>query len=306
MKLSSINLNLLAVLDALLSVQNVSKAAKKVGLSQPQVSNILKELRIVFNDELLSRGPKNQMFLTQKAHDLIEPVQEAVEKCKDIFTISKPFDPHKAKLNFNIGMNDYASALLLPDIAELIQAHSPSSSATVAPLNSISEYQIIYSNDIDLIIGHYNIKSNNIISEHLFDSELCCIVSENHPILEKKQITGKVLLNYPFVQAQLANDYWQEFGNIIDNEFGEKRKIIATVPHILVAISMLSDSQYICITHKRLANKFSKQFKIKTFDLPFKIPIPAYSMFWKKVDNLNKENIFLRNLIKKTVGGYTN
>ncbi|HJO92175.1 MAG TPA: LysR family transcriptional regulator [Victivallales bacterium] len=306
MKLSSVNLNLLAVLDALLSVQNVSKAAKKIGLSQPQVSNILKELRIIFNDELLSRGPKNQMFLTQKAHDLIEPVREAVEKCKDIFIISKPFDPYKAELNFTIGMNDYASALLLPDIVELTQSQSPASCITVVPLNSISEYQIIYSNDIDLIIGHYNIQSNNIISEHLFDSELCCIVSENHPILIKKQISGKDLIKYPFVQAQLANDYWLEFGNLIDNEFGEKRKIIATVPHILVAISMLSNSEYICITHKRLASKFSQQFKIKTFDLPFKIPVPAYSMFWKKVDNLNKENIFLRDLIKKTVGGYIN
>jgi DNA-binding transcriptional LysR family regulator len=304
MKLSSINLNFLAVLDALLSIQNVSLAAKKVGLSQPQVSNILKELRIIFNDELLSRGPKNQMFLTQKARDLIGPVQEAVEKCKNIFITGKPFDPYNAKLNFNIGMNDYASALLLPDIAELIQKQSPSSSVTVVPLNSVSECQIIYSNDIDLIIGHYNIKSNNIVSEYLFDSELCCIVSENHPILTKKQITGKTLLNYPFVQAQLANDYWHEFGNLIDKEFGGTRKIIATVPHILVALSMLSNSQYICITHKRLANKFSKQFKVKTFRLPLKIPIPTYSIFWKKVDNLNKENIFLRNLIKETAGGY--
>ena len=64
---------------------------------------------------------------------------------------------------------------------------------------------------------------------------------------------------------------------------------------------MLDNTQYICITHKIIAEKFSKNFNITTVELPFKLKAPSYSMYWKKVDELNPANIWLRQMIRKVM-----
>jgi DNA-binding transcriptional LysR family regulator len=250
---------------------------------------------------LLSRGPKNKMLLTPKAYSLIYPVREAVEKCKKVFTERNKFNPKTAVLNFNIAMNDYASSLLVPDLTKLLQKEAPNITSTIANLNDLVDYSRIYSENYDLVVGSYNIESNNIESEQLFLSELCCVISKSHPLSSKRVLTKMDLLRFPFIHVQLARRYWNEAFEFIDKQIKGRRKIIATVPHIFVALSMLDNTQYICITHKIIAGKFSKNFNITTVEPPFKLKAPSYSMYWKKVDELNPANIWLRQMIRKVM-----
>ena len=305
MNLSGVNLNLLYALDVLLSIQNVSSAAKKLGLSQPQVSNMLKELRSIFDDELLSRGPRNKMLLTQKGQHLIIPVHEAIIKCRNIFTDETTFNPKTASLNYKIGLNDYASNLIIPDLTKILAREASGISTSVTNINDLDNYNILFSKNLDLIVGFFEIQSNTINSEKLFLSELTCVVSKNHPVIHKQKLLPEDFKKYPFVQIQFGKQYWEnELFKIIDREIKGKRKILTTVPHVLAALNILDNTNFMCITHKILAEKYSDKFNITTMDLPFKLKTPIYSMYWKKVDNLNKENLWIRNAIKQTVKKY--
>ena len=155
MNLSGVNLNLLYALDVLLSTQNVSNAAKKLGLSQPQVSNILKDLRGIFDDELLSRGPRNKMLLTKKGEHLIHPVHEAITKCSNIFTDETTFNSKTANLNYKIGLNDYASNLIIPDLTKTLAREAPGISTSVTNINDLDNYNILFSKNLDLIVYAY-------------------------------------------------------------------------------------------------------------------------------------------------------
>ena len=74
MNISSIDLNLLVALDALMSERNVTRAARRIGLSQPAVSAALARLRAALNDPLLIQiGPRLEP--TDYALSLAEPLR---------------------------------------------------------------------------------------------------------------------------------------------------------------------------------------------------------------------------------------
>lgn len=73
MNLRRLDLNLLVVFDALMTDRNVTRAAARIGLSQPAMSNALSRLRAFFKDELFVRGPDG-MRPTPRAMDLAPAV----------------------------------------------------------------------------------------------------------------------------------------------------------------------------------------------------------------------------------------
>jgi LysR family nod box-dependent transcriptional activator len=77
MNLAGLDLNLLVALDALLSERSVTRAAQRVGLSQPGMSNALARLRGAFDDPLLVRQGA-VLVPTSRAEALAGPVREAL------------------------------------------------------------------------------------------------------------------------------------------------------------------------------------------------------------------------------------
>ena len=61
MNLRNIDLNLLVIFEAIIAERSISKAAKKVGVSQSAISHALRRLRHTFNDELVRRTAQGMM-----------------------------------------------------------------------------------------------------------------------------------------------------------------------------------------------------------------------------------------------------
>ena len=111
-------INLLTALDALLDEGQVSRAAEKIGITQAAMSNILRQLRALFDDPLLVRTGK-EMKPTQLAL-LIEPkLKQIVQQIDSLLSIQSTFDPTNSNHIFNIGMSDAAELYLLPSLIEL-------------------------------------------------------------------------------------------------------------------------------------------------------------------------------------------
>src|SRR3954452_5861796 len=106
MNISSLNLNLLPVLDALLAERSVSRAGARVGLSQPAVSNALAQLREHFGDPLLVREG-NGMAPTERALALAGPLRTALLALEHGLQPAEAFDPASAERGFTIMTNDF-------------------------------------------------------------------------------------------------------------------------------------------------------------------------------------------------------
>ena len=98
MNLNSLDLNLLVALDALLREANVSRAAMRIGLSQPAASHALQRLRDLIGDPLLVRTGA-RMELTPRAQALRAPLAQALDQVRSLF-IADEFDAAEASASF--------------------------------------------------------------------------------------------------------------------------------------------------------------------------------------------------------------
>ncbi len=132
MNLAGIDLNLLIVFDAVMGERSATRAGRKIGMSQPAVSNALNRLRHHLRDDLFVRGPEG-MRPTARALELELPIRSALAEIEDALD-PVAFDPSTAQRTFTIATADYMAITLLPYVASYITAETPGVNVHTIPI----------------------------------------------------------------------------------------------------------------------------------------------------------------------------
>src|SRR4051812_29515068 len=134
MNLNSLDLNLLVALDALLRDASVSRAAMRIGLSQPAASHALQRLRDLIGDPLLVRSGA-RMELTPRAQAMRGPLAQALDQVRGLF-LPDDFDAASSERQFRLMMPDLAVELLMPPLMEKVTQAAPNVRIDVVPWRS--------------------------------------------------------------------------------------------------------------------------------------------------------------------------
>ena len=124
MDIGRLDLNLLRVFEALHAERHVTRAGARLGLTQSAVSNALKRLRLVFQDDLFQRTPRG-MEPTALARELASPVATALDAVRAALDLNRPFDPARAQETFRIGVSDQAEFVLGPPLVGILGREAP-------------------------------------------------------------------------------------------------------------------------------------------------------------------------------------
>src|SRR5437879_11260418 len=151
MNLTALDLNLLVALDALLLEANVSRAAMRIGLSQPAASHALQRLREVLGDPLLVRTGA-RMERTPRAQALRGPLAQALDQVRGLF-IPDDFDAVSSERHFRLMMPDLAVELLMPPLMEKITQAAPNVRIDVVPWRGPAIFSAEFARTIDLVIS---------------------------------------------------------------------------------------------------------------------------------------------------------
>jgi DNA-binding transcriptional LysR family regulator len=135
-RLASVNLNLLVPLLALLEERSVTRAASKVGLSQPAMSHALRRMRQLLGDELIVRQG-SQMMLTPRAMDLVAPLRRALNATAHIVNPSS-FDPAVDRRVISVAMTTSTAFVVGGHIARLLTEHAPNAEVRLITTNLTS------------------------------------------------------------------------------------------------------------------------------------------------------------------------
>ena len=130
MNLRCIDLNLLVVFDALIATRSITRAARKVGVSQSAMSHALRRLRQTFDDEILRRTPRG-MVPTQRALQLLEPIRLSLFGIERAIDQQLTFDPKTSQRIFNLQVSDYMMGCLVPRICARVRAEAPKLSMVI-------------------------------------------------------------------------------------------------------------------------------------------------------------------------------
>lgn len=148
--LDGLDLNLLVTLRALLREEGVSRAAERLGQTQPTVSRSLKSLRAVFDDPLLIRTGRG-MALTPLAAGLRLPLERALGSLDRLAAVGE-FDPKTDGRTFRVVLPDLTSVLLLPRLATRLLREAPSVRLQVVGSERGSLRRLL-DDDVDLVVG---------------------------------------------------------------------------------------------------------------------------------------------------------
>jgi DNA-binding transcriptional LysR family regulator len=133
MKLTDLDLNLLLVFDRLVQDGRVSRVAESLGLSQPAVSNALRRLRDLLDDELFLRTPAG-MAPTPYAQQLAGPVAQALQTLQGALNVRASFDPARSGRCFTLAMTDVGEIYFLPVLMDALAREAPGVTLRCVPV----------------------------------------------------------------------------------------------------------------------------------------------------------------------------
>ena len=276
MKLTSVDLNLLVVLRALLQERHVTRAGQRVGLTQPAMSNSLKRLRALFADELLVRTPQG-MELTHRALALAGPLDAALEHLEQAIG-GESFVPKASHRSFALAMADYTALVVLPALKRHLAPLAPGIDLVV--INSVrgQGLRMVDHGEADLAVGMLPEAPPHLCRQELYQDRLVCMARANHPALRRPLSLARYARLPHVVVCTPGNQR-----NVVDRELelrGLQRRIEVVVPHHLLVPPLLASTDLIATEAERVSICFSQMFPLATRPPPFQGPPITISQAW--------------------------
>jgi DNA-binding transcriptional LysR family regulator len=320
--LNTLDLNLLRVFDALMEEQSVLRAGHRVGLSQSAVSHSLARLRDILGDDLFVRTAAG-MEPTARALAMATPVREALIRI-ELAVASARFDPASSRRQFTLAADDYITAVIVPQILQLLKVEAPNVDLIIRPRTRIDLAEQIDLGRIDLAIGSFETIPERCNSNVLFHDEDVLIMSR-HRSHRPTGITLSDLAKVPFMVVSLGGQeegalqgFVSERGLARRSEMFDRSalvtalaelrltpRIVLVQPHFLAFPSLLSDSDAVAIVPRLLATLFAKSGAIAVYDVPYRTKRVAVHAVWHKRNERDAGHAWLRGLLERAVATVT-
>lgn len=305
MNITAVNLNLLVAFEALLEEQSVSRAATRIGLSQPALSNALARLRDIFGDPLFQRTSRG-MKATARALELAGPVRSGLSQLRSALTERPRFDPAASARSFRIAMTDYAELVLLPPLIRSVACVAPSVRIVVrrAERLFVPPEAELRSGSFDAAIGFFpdaKALDPRTRSRDLFEEENVCIARKGHPLTRKR-----FTLREFAAAGQVGVFYRDDTVGLIDNILaghGLRRRLQAATPHFLSAVSIVAQSDLIAVVPAGLAARFRKPLGLEIRKAPIRLPTFCMRLLWYEHNTEDPAQQWLRSEIVRCPRG---
>jgi DNA-binding transcriptional LysR family regulator len=298
MNLAALDLNLLVALDALLLEANVSRAAMRIGLSQPAASHALRRLRDVLHDPLLVRVGA-RMELTPRAQALRGPLAQALDQVRGLF-VSDDFDAKRSERHFRLMMPDLAVELLMPPLMKKLDAAAPGVRIDVVPWRGPAIFTAEFARTIDLVISIGD-AFKGFHRQLLYTDSDALAVRRGHPMAAKlKQREAFLDARHVAVVIRGQN------ADLIDTWLlskGVRRRIALVVPGYIEALHVASRTDLVAFVPRRLIAALAKPLSLTAIAPPLDPGIDQQFMFYPTRAQMDPGSIWLRNLMLQTGRG---
>jgi DNA-binding transcriptional LysR family regulator len=276
-RLASIDMNLLLVLDALLIERNATRAATRLGLTQPAVSRALSRLRAHFDDPLFVRVASG-LAATPRAESIAPLLREALDRLGDVVTRAEIFDPATSARRFVISTADLAELVVTPGLMQALAEDAPGVDVTLRSPNRnvVAELE---SGALDLALGLFKDGPAAFRRQALFRDGFACLVRRDHPTVRGKSLS---LADYVALSHVLIAPYGRPHGFVDDvlAEQGHARRIALVVPHFLVAPLIVARTDHVLTLPRCVAQHFAARERLRVLDPPVAIPEFTISQMW--------------------------
>jgi len=298
MSFLTLDLNLLRVFDAVMTEQNLTRAANRLAMTQPAVSNAVKRLRDALGDELLIRTAHG-VKPTARAESLWPAVRRALADLEEAVA-PRSFELAKANATFRMAMADATAALLLPPLVRLIESEAPGIDIRMVPLTTREPRPMLLRGDIDIAIGFFpgvvaqlqGSTETPVRHERLYAGHYVCVMRKNHPLADKELTLDR----YCDANHLLVSFSGRARGLVDDSlvAMNRERRILLTVNQFFTAGQVVAASDLLMVIPYHLIDATGMSDQLIQKELPFSLPEVHIDMLWHERDARSPGHRWLR------------
>ena len=295
----TLDLNLLRVFDVVMAERNLTRAAERLSITQPAVSNALKRLRESVGEDLLTRAPSG-VKPTPRAEALWPEVRSALGNLHAALAPGE-FDPSTDAATFHIAMADATAALYMPRLVSHIEHSQALVDLRVVPLTTRDPSAMLERGDADLAIGHFPEAVAGLLGQAsdsplrhtpLHETEYVCVMRQGHPL------AGRALTLDAYCEAKhlLVSLSGRPHG-LVDQALaplGRQRRVVLTVNQYFTAGRVVAESDLLTVLPASLVAATGYHEQVVMKPLPFQLPGMSVAMLWHLRNDRSSAHEWLR------------
>ena len=291
------DLNLLPVLLVMMEERNVTRAAERLGITQPALSNALNRLRETLNDPLFIRE-RYGMRPTPKAEQLAQVVGAALSSIDKVILGQQDFDPLNATRLFMVAPNSYVEFIMMPAIVARLRSCAPGIRLRLTPFgNDVTETGVI-SGNTDMVLGRIVEPPDNLVVQHLMNEGLACVIRADHPLVgenlsaeQYEQLKHVNVLPPGRMRAGLYQALEQR---------GLRRQVAVSVTHFLAVPEMIAVTDYCATLPRLICQHLSRDQRLRIIPAPVDLGTFPVEMGWHARYRDDPAHRWFRALITET------
>ena len=299
MNLRDINMNLLLALDVLLQERHVTRAGKRLGLSQPAMSGALRQLRELFGDELLVRDA-GSLRLTPRAQALQGPLTETLTRLGSLLDDGIPFDPSRDDAEVRIRASDYVAFLFGERLFSRLAREAPSMTIRMITEEGMRVGRGLLEGRYDLAIGAFHTTDASLRWQELMRDTLVCILRQGHPALERA-VGGRILAEDLAAHPTVHVAIYRRNGSLAEDLLDMRGGATYTVPSHVCAPHLIGESDLIVLGSAAIAARIAPTLGLATLAPPRETLEVPVAMGWHARDDDSGRSKWLRKLISETI-----
>ncbi len=297
MKARDFDLNLLQAFDALFTERSVTRAARRLAIGQPAMSDTLRRLRLVFGDELFVRAA-GAMQPTPKARALAEEVGPLLARVRRAIDGHVTFVPAESNDTFTLASTDFTTLVLLPPMLAAMRTQAPAVDLRVTGYDKEAIGGMLDRGEVDLAFGVFPEPPDNLVRTRLFTERFIGIARTDHPRIGDGAVDLDAFVTLPHALVSVRRDERGAIDQALAR-LGLRRRIALVVPYMLLLPRVLSATDMIAIVPERAARTVVGP-AIRTFELPFETAAWPVDMLWNPSARADQATAWLRSLIVET------
>lgn len=311
MNIDHFDLNLLVCFDVLMRERNVSRAAEKLNISQPAMSNSLKRLRHHFGDPLLVRTTGG-MQPTEKALELEPLIRQSLTVAEEALSPNEDFDPLSSQRTFRLLVSDYVEGTLITALVAYLQQHAPKLSLDIMTLSDGS-FQDLEKGAIDLAINRFDSVPQSFYQRPIWKDSFSCLLAQDHPLIENNTIDNYLAESHIWVSktgigvgtgmSQSSDRGWVDDAL---TSLGFEREISVFTRHYQIIPLLVKQTNLVATMPTRAALLYKDDPSLRIIEPPFSISPIEVNMVWSPLLHHNGAHRWIRqtliDLANKMVG----
>ncbi len=264
MNIKDLDLNLLKIFDTLYKEKNLTRVAKLMALSQPAISHSLARLRDFFEDPLFVREG-NLMVPTTRAQNIYDNINRSLKTIQQTIEDKGRTEPARSSRTFVLGLSNYCSVTVLPDLIEVLEKKAPSINIRTQHLTLAQKTRCLEDNTIDLVIGCSKIQKAGIKQQKLFSDKEVCIAGDLTGIPENG-INLDNIGQYSLIRLQTSQHEKSDIFQTLDERKIQFKSTFTTDQEFIIP-QIVASTRHIGIVAEKIALKYKNAFGYEIYPI---------------------------------------